>query len=398
MEEEVVLSVKNLSKVYQKNKSETLYALNDISFELAKGEMLGVIGRNGSGKTTLLKVLSEITAPSSGTAKYDGILTSIIEIGTGFHMDLPGKENTYLSSRLLGYSKSETAQIYDQIVEFSGMSEFMDTPVKHYSSGMYLRLAFSIAFHAKIDILLLDEVMAVGDAAFRRKCYSKIRELKENGTSIIFVSHQMEPVVELCDRCMWFDNGEIKAVGFPMDVIENYLENAEDNKGVIGIENVNNESQEFDLTTIESDFIEINELQVKAKGKGVDDDIYMNDAIEIIMECDKKSSDGSFEVVYSLTNLNGVRVLIDSYGLRKDYVPGEMEKGMYTVQCTIPPNLLNRGVYRIGMILGQNTKYVKEIPSVGQIKVLSSTDLEFDIQISTIIRPQLNWEIKKVQT
>ena len=199
---QVILSVDSLTKTFQKNGSDFV-ALSDISFELNKGEILGVIGRNGAGKSTLLKVLSQITAPTSGEISYEGELTSIIEIGTGFHADLSGEENVYLSAMLHGYSKSEIKEVYHQIVEFSGLQEFMQLPIKHYSSGMYLRLAFSVAFHSKISILLLDEVIAVGDTDFKRKCYSKLKELKARGTAIILASHHLELIVEHCDRCLF---------------------------------------------------------------------------------------------------------------------------------------------------------------------------------------------------
>ena len=228
-ENQPIMTIDALTKTFQKE-GKPLYALNNVSFRLNKGEVLGVIGRNGAGKSTLLKVLSQITSPSSGEIVYEGQLTSIIDIGTGFHADLSGEENIYLSAQLLGYSRKEIKELYDQIVDFSGLHDFMQMPVKHYSSGMYLRLAFSIAFHSKISILLLDEVIAVGDTDFKRKCYAKIKELKARGVAIILVSHHLELIVEQCDRCLLLDDGEVLLKGNPLDVVNRYYELIDNNQ------------------------------------------------------------------------------------------------------------------------------------------------------------------------
>ena len=229
-ENQSILSVDSLTKEFQKD-GKPLLALDQVSFDLNQGEVLGVIGRNGAGKSTLLKVLSQITAPSSGEVSYEGQLTSIIDIGTGFHADLSGEENIFLSALLLGYAKNEIKDLYDQIVDFSGLQDFMNMPVKHYSSGMYLRLAFSIAFHSRISILLLDEVIAVGDTDFKRKCYAKIKELRARGVAIILVSHHLELIVEQCDRCILLDDGKILSEGEPLDIVNKYYEIVENNTG-----------------------------------------------------------------------------------------------------------------------------------------------------------------------
>ncbi len=394
-----VLEVRNLQKVFVKNDGTKILVLDDVNFDLNKGEILGVIGRNGSGKSTLLKVLSKISGPTDGEIQYSGILKSIIEIGTGFHPDLSGKENVKLNAQLLGIPWNEFKLIYDELVEFSGLEDFMNMPVKHYSSGMYLRLAFSIAFHSKIDILLLDEVLAVGDAEFRRKCYHKIRELRDEGTAIIFVSHQMEPIIEFCERCMWLDNGRVEMIGKPMDVIENYLDSSLNQNDKIRGERIDSEriAYEIDYASLNSEFLKVNAIFVYAQGKDLDENITVSDDIIIKMECDKLVDFNSFEIIYTLWNINNVRVLTDSYGLRRDYSIESLKKGKYEVICRIPANLLTRGVYSVGIAIGRSREFVKEVPNVFNFKVHTEEEDVYGIEISSIIRPHLDWtvELKK---
>ncbi len=198
------------------------YAVRDVSFDVPRGEALGIIGHNGAGKSTILKLLSNITSPSSGEITIEGRLSALIEVGSGFHPELTGRENIYLNGSILGMRRREITEKFDRIVEFAGISQFIDTPVKRYSSGMHVRLGFSIAAHLDPDILLLDEVLAVGDAEFQAKCLQRIRELKENGTTIVFISHDLGAVEGLCDRVLLVQRGEIIADGNPHDVIAQY--------------------------------------------------------------------------------------------------------------------------------------------------------------------------------
>ncbi|MFT6283193.1 MAG: lipopolysaccharide transport system ATP-binding protein [Salibacteraceae bacterium] len=359
-----------------------------------------MIGRNGSGKSTLLKVLSKITGVTDGEISYSGTLKSIIEIGTGFHADLSGKENVKLNAQLLGIPWKEFMLVYDDLVEFSGLEDFMNMPVKHYSSGMYLRLAFSIAFYSEIDILLLDEVLAVGDAAFRRKCYHKIRDLRDAGTAIILVSHQMEPIVAFCDRCMWIDNGRIQTIGTPMDVIEDYLETTENQSDKIRgewIENKNDLSV-VDYSNLKNSLLNIHSISVFGAGKVKDDSIFTSDDIIIQMDCEKLIDDHSFEIVYTLFNLDNVRVLTDSIRLRPDYSSAEMPKGNYRVNCVIPSNLLNRGVYNVSVSITKSGEYLVEYVGVFRFKVHVNDSDVYGIEISSVIRPRLNWDIELLKT
>lgn len=201
---------------------ETFWALQEVSFEVREGEILGLIGRNGAGKTTLLKILSRITRPTSGWAEIHGRVGSLLEVGTGFHPELTGRENAFLSGAILGMSKREITHKFDQIVAFAELEKFIDTPVKHYSSGMYIRLAFAVAAHLEPEILLVDEVLAVGDLEFQRKCLGKISEVSKGGRTVVFVSHQLGQIRRLCERVIWIDNGGVKRDGEVLDVVSAY--------------------------------------------------------------------------------------------------------------------------------------------------------------------------------
>ncbi len=202
---------------------ETIWALRDVSFEVQGGRILGIIGRNGAGKSTLLKVLSRITAPTEGRAEIRGRVGSLLEVGTGFHPELTGRENTYLNGAILGMKKLEIDRKFDEIVAFAEVEKFIDTPVKHYSSGMYLRLAFAVAAHLEPEILLVDEVLAVGDVNFQKKCLGKMEEVGGEGRTVLFVSHNTPAVLRLCDTVMLLEEGKVSALGPALQVVHAYL-------------------------------------------------------------------------------------------------------------------------------------------------------------------------------
>jgi homopolymeric O-antigen transport system ATP-binding protein len=205
-----------------RSRSEQFWALRNVNFEVNRGEALGIIGHNGAGKSTILKLLSKITSPTAGEIRINGRLSALIEVGSGFHPELTGRENIYLSGSILGMRRREITAKLDSIIDFAGVRRFIDMPVKRYSSGMYVRLGFSIAAHLQPDILLLDEVLAVGDAAFQVKCFERISELKESGTTIVFISHDLNAVELLCDRALLLNQGTIAADGLPRNVISEY--------------------------------------------------------------------------------------------------------------------------------------------------------------------------------
>ncbi len=205
---------------------ETVWALRDVSFEVQRGEAVGIIGRNGAGKSTLLKVLSRITRPTTGRAEVYGRLGSLLEVGTGFHPELTGRENVFLNGAILGMRRREIQRRFDEIVDFAETERFLDTPVKRYSTGMYLRLAFAVAAHLQTDILVVDEVLAVGDAAFQAKCLGKMENVTTQGRTVLFVSHNLAAVTQLCTRALLIDAGRIRAEGSPDEVISRYVGSA----------------------------------------------------------------------------------------------------------------------------------------------------------------------------
>jgi lipopolysaccharide transport system ATP-binding protein len=199
-----------------------LWALRDVSFDVQQCEVVGLIGRNGAGKTTLLKILSRITRPTTGSAEIHGRVGSLLEVGTGFHPELTGRENIYLSGAILGMSKREIGRKYDAIVDFAGVERYIDTPLKHFSTGMQMRLAFAVAAHLETEILFVDEVLAVGDLEFQKKCLGKMQEVSKSGRTIVFVSHQMNQIRRLCQRCIWIDGGRIRHSGSMLEVVSAY--------------------------------------------------------------------------------------------------------------------------------------------------------------------------------
>ena len=213
LRDQLAAAFRSPAKLFQGNREETFWALKDVSLEVKEGEVLGLIGRNGSGKTTLLKILSRITRPTEGWAEIHGRIGSLLEVGTGFHPELTGRENTYLSGAILGMSKQEISRKFDEIVAFAELEKFIDTPVKHYSSGMYVRLAFAVAAHLEPEILLVDEVLAVGDIRFQTKCLGKMGEVAHAGRTVILVTHQLNQIRRLCNRVIWMDAGKVRREG-----------------------------------------------------------------------------------------------------------------------------------------------------------------------------------------
>jgi ABC-type polysaccharide/polyol phosphate transport system ATPase subunit len=214
--------VRNPLSVFRRPKDETFWALKDVSLQVKEGEVLGLIGRNGAGKTTLLKILSRITRPTTGWAEIHGRVGSLLEVGTGFHPELTGRENTFLSGAILGMSKREIESKFDEIVAFAELEKFIDTPVKHYSSGMYVRLAFAVAAHLEPEILLVDEVLAVGDINFQKKCLGKMGDVARAGRTVVLVSHQLNQIRRLCHRVVWIDDGSIRQDGSTHEVVSGY--------------------------------------------------------------------------------------------------------------------------------------------------------------------------------
>ena len=213
----------NLLRLKGNGPREEFWALRDVSFKVQPGEMLGIIGPNGAGKSTILKLIARIIEPTSGHITVNGRVSALLELGAGFHPDLTGRENVFLNAAILGLTRREVRRKFDDIVDFSGIGDFIDSPVKHYSSGMFMRLGFSIAVNVSPDVLLIDEILAVGDLVFKEKCLDKIVDIKRRGTTILFVSHDLRSVHNLCDRVVWIESSQVRAVGSPATIIDQYV-------------------------------------------------------------------------------------------------------------------------------------------------------------------------------
>ncbi|MEJ7767505.1 MAG: ABC transporter ATP-binding protein [Chitinophagaceae bacterium] len=237
-----------------KGESDFVWSLKDVNFDIQQGEAIGIIGRNGAGKSTLLKILSRVTTPTSGSIKIKGRIASLLEVGTGFHPELTGRENIFLNGAILGMRKKEIENKFDEIVDFSGVERYIDTPVKRYSSGMYVRLAFAVAAHLESEILIIDEVLAVGDAEFQQKCLGKMGDVSKNqGRTVLYVSHQMGTILQLCNRAMLFDKGKISIDGLPNMVVEQYNNQYRSKAAVYKIDSSDNKDIYITFATILND-------------------------------------------------------------------------------------------------------------------------------------------------
>lgn len=326
----------------QKNKikNNAFWALKDISFSVMPGEVIGIIGRNGAGKSTLLKILSRITPPTKGEITLRGRVASLLEVGTGFHPELTGRENIYLNGAILGMKRVEINDKFDEIVEFSGIEKFLDTPVKYYSSGMYVRLAFSVAAHMKPDILIIDEVLAVGDAEFQKKCLGKMEEVtqKERRT-ILFVSHNLIAIKSLCTKTIWIDNGKIKMIGNTDKVVNSYShENDEfkdDNHPVI-----------FSQTDRSKEFI-FNKIWITNNKGTIVNKIPHNEDFNINLEFDVQKETSSVEISIVLKNTNGVNVTLTSLSDSFNGKNYPFKTGRYSTITKIKKDFLMPDVYII---------------------------------------------------
>lgn len=216
-------SLKEKLLFVKRNKYEKRMVLDDVSFNIEKGDAVGLIGKNGCGKSTLLKLMAKIIYPNSGTVDVNGRVSSMIELGAGFHPDMTGRENIFINASIFGLTHKEIENEIDKIIEFSELGDAIDTPVRTYSSGMYMRLAFSVAIHVSADILLIDEILAVGDWSFQNKCFSKLKEIQNQGTTIVIVSHSLSQIEEICNKSIWLCNGKIKMIGNPEEVHSEYM-------------------------------------------------------------------------------------------------------------------------------------------------------------------------------
>lgn len=375
--EDPYLKVTQTNDRSKKGDSDFVWAIKDISFDVQQGDLVGIIGKNGAGKSTLLKILSRVTGPTVGEIKVKGRIASLLEVGTGFHPELTGRENIFLNGAILGMTKSEIKSKFDEIVDFSGVERYIDTPVKRYSSGMYVRLAFAVAAHLEPEILIVDEVLAVGDAEFQKKCLGKMKDVSGQGRTVLFVSHNMEAIKNLTKNAIVLKNGGLIYNGDTNSAVNQYLRNNDIKSKVFF------ETQE---EAIGNSFIKVKRVEVLHDG----DYLSVDKEFKVEIEFWNLTDFDEMLIGFDLFHVSGVNVLSSG----KEFV---VNKGLNTIQCIVPANLLNNDMYSIYLMFF--TKNVMALYSKSEVISFELEDTNRDInhtgKINGVVRPKLDW--KKIQ-
>lgn len=375
---------------------EDFWALKDVSFEVNEGEVVGIIGRNGAGKSTLLKIVSRITDPTHGTVRLKGRVASLLEVGTGFHPELTGRENIYLNGAILGMRRAEIQRKFDEIVAFSETEKFLDTPVKRYSSGMYVRLAFAVAAHLEPDILIIDEVLAVGDAEFQKKCLVKMEQVGSSGRTVLLVSHNLGMITSMCNRALLFCNGSLRDAGAATQVVLKYQRNSSESPAFVDFYN--------EGTVVGDDFVRLLSCWVKNSKGEFTSEFDLNEAIRIGMKF-RILQPRSFTAnkPYPQVNLFGAsgEVVCECIAPRAVLEYGGPKT--YIAECTVPPQLLNNQTYHVGLGFGtcdpslQVHFYDPNILSFHVREDMSLSLLQarngFSGPLRGPVRPKLDWKV-----
>jgi lipopolysaccharide transport system ATP-binding protein len=366
-------------------KGSQFWALRNVSFAVSQGEVLGIIGRNGAGKSTLLKILSQITSPTTGHIRIRGRLASLLEVGTGFHPELTGRENVFLNGAILGMTKNEITRKLDAIIAFSEMDKFIDTPVKRYSSGMYVRLAFAVAAHLDPEILLIDEVLAVGDAAFQKKCLGKMGEVATGGRTVLFVSHNLLAVQSLCQRCVFLDHGKVLLNGDTSHAVSLYLQD------ILKTGSERCWEQEGDAPG--NEFVKISRIAVRPQDPEKSPQIKMQSPFQIETEYWVRKKCAQLHITYHLLNEHGIAVLSSSSE------PMMHEAGNYRTNCRVPGRLLNSGAYFLKLLIvedGGRVTYQNE--NIASFHVLENEARSEGCMAREpgVVRPKLLWHTIQV--
>ncbi|SEQ05619.1 ABC transporter ATP-binding protein [Microlunatus flavus] len=311
-----------------------LWSLRDVSLSVGDGEALGILGRNGAGKSTVLKILAGITAPTSGVSRTRGRVAPLLEVGTGFHPELTGRENVYLNGAVLGMSRRDITRRFSEIVEFSGVERFLDTPVKRYSSGMYLRLAFSVAAHLEPDVLVVDEILAVGDAEFQRRCLGRMQEAEQEGRTLVFVSHDLDSLARLCPRSVWLDAGEVRESGPSSEVVRHYLADGLA-QGAAG-------------RVLSAGPVTVHRVDVRTDQAPAGSPLLRDDplVVEVDLELDEELP--GVDLALYVSDTRSVRILDEALS---DRTPGVLHRGRQRVRLRVPP-MLNVGDFTVGLWVG----------------------------------------------
>ena len=365
-----------------KGESDYVWALKDINFEVKQGEVLGIIGRNGAGKSTLLKILSKTTTPTTGSIKIKGRIASLLEVGTGFHPELSGRDNIFLNGAILGMTKREIKSKFDEIVDFAGVERYIDTPVKRYSSGMYVRLAFAVAAHLEPEILIVDEVLAVGDAEFQKKALGKMKDVSEkDGRTVLFVSHNLTAIKNLCSMSVFMNNGYIKMIGDTEAVMNRYLSN-----------DVNNSMrQDFAEPTDApgNDKVKMKRIEIMPKLADTNEPITIFTPINIEFEFWNYVEDIPINLSLHLFTIHTECVFnVGTPSLK-------LTRGLHKGICEIPANLLNDGIYSISMmVVGEASYSLYYFEHVVNFEVTEKREASnWHGKHPGFVRPQLNFSL-----
>jgi lipopolysaccharide transport system ATP-binding protein len=368
------------------SRREHIWALKDVSFEVRQGEVVGVIGRNGAGKSTMLKILSRITRPTVGEVVVRGRVGSLLEVGTGFHPELTGRENVFLNGAILGMRKAEITRKFDEIVSFAEMEKFIDTPVKHYSIGMYMRLAFAVAANLEPEILIVDEVLAVGDAAFQKKCLGKMSDVAKSGRTVLFVSHNMDTTQRLCTRCMLFERGQLLDQGGSAEVIDRYLSRIAERTRPQQVINLTDLGR---FGTGEARFVA---AQYSSTSASVGYQPYTNGPLEFTMDVEAESGRSVRSLAVIIYSEGGTRLVNADTGLLGQSV--SLQKGRTTLKIRIDRLHLNPGIYRVGLRLANpittriTSGALDFIESAFELEVVGTDDQIPDVSSNAVVNSQ----------
>lgn len=372
--------------------ADTIWALRDVSFTVERGQVLGVIGRNGAGKSTLLKILSRVTEPTEGEVEIRGRVGSLLEVGTGFHPELTGRENIYLNGAILGMKRAEIEARFDEIVDFSGVAQFIDTPVKRYSSGMYLRLAFAVAAHLEPEILVVDEVLAVGDAEFQRKCLGKMSDVAQQGRTVLFVSHDMSAILRLTEESIVLDKGRLVYRAPTAEAVDFYMASGLAESG----------ERRWDADEVPSQAAPFRPIALRVR-----------DARGQVVDMVRSIEPFTLEIEYELSEpVQGLRVGIYLMSARGEYVftsfdtddPEQYERfstrpaGRFVSLCTVPADLLNEGRYIVGMNASTfrvKRYFMDERALSFTVDGMGAPGKQWAEPRLGLVRPRLHWDIRE---
>lgn len=386
-QEDPFLKIGQVNNRTDKTAGDFVWALKDISFEVRQGEVLGIIGKNGAGKSTLLKILSRVTKPTTGRIRVKGRIASLLEVGTGFHPELTGRENIFLNRAIMGMTKVEIRFKLDEIIDFAGVEKYLDTPVKRYSSGMYVRLAFAVAAHLDPEILIVDEVLAVGDAEFQKKCLGKMKDVSQkDGRTVLFVSHNLDAVQKLCTRGVLLENSEVALNGGIEEVVEYYLKETHNKQYYFQWNRENGRIYEWLL---------LNSIQIVDKNGKLPDILTTDIEFNIEIKYHLLKSNQRIGFTISFWNLND-EIIFQTISNHDPIIYGKLiSKGEYLTYCTIPALMLNNGSYKISLNIFEygyiNSHLIKEILSIDIYDGIAVRK-DYSGGLSGYFRPKLKWQ------